>query len=557
MLDTQYFDQLLIILAAALASAVIFRRLYVPSIVAYLVAGAVIGPSVMGWIDEPQQFSFLAEFGVVFLLFALGLEFSVPKLLRLKGPVFGVGSAQVLLCMLIFGSATYLWGASVESAFVIAGALALSSTAIVTKELSTLGEVHTDHGRLSIGVLLFQDLVAVVLLIVIPVLGASSGADLGTALGVALVKGLLLAAILLAVGRWVLPIVYREVAKSQSSEIFVLSTLVIVMVAAWVTHAAGLSMALGAFVTGMMLGECHYKHQIESDIRGFRDILLGLFFVTVGMNVDASMLVEYAPRIILFTLALVALKALIIAVLIRLLGYPAKPAAQSGLILSEAGEFGLALLTIAVSYGLLPNEQASFIMIVAVLSMALSPFLIRYGHHVVARWLKPSKLDTDDGTTANDQEKLVLVGGYGRVGKAVVRLLALQEVPYLVIERDPEVVAAARKQGIRITYGDCTEMSILSTCGIGSARLALLSFDTLDHATEVIEHIRSADVTTPLMIRLPDSAGVDELIALGANHLFPEMVEATISAVTNVSTLLSLDDTLTQQLENELRSEGL
>ena len=557
MLDTQSFDQLLIILAAALASAVIFRRLYVPSIVAFLVAGAVIGPSVLGWISEPEKFSFLAEFGVVFLLFALGLEFSVPKLLRLKGPVFGVGSAQVFLCMLIFGSSAYVWGVSLEAAFVIAGALALSSTAIVTKELSTLGEVHTDHGRLSIGVLLFQDLIAVVLLIVVPVLGASSGEDLASALGSALAKGLMLAAVLLAVGRWLLPIVYREVAKSQSSEIFVLSTLVIVMVAAWITHAAGLSMALGAFVTGMMLGECHYKHQIESDIRGFRDILLGLFFVTVGMSVDASLLVEYAPRIIFFTLALVGLKALIIGGLIRLLGYPAKPAAQSGLILSEGGEFGLALLTIAVSYGLLPKEQASFIMIVAVLSMALSPFLIRHGHHVVARWLNPSNIEANDEPKFSSAEKLVLVGGYGRVGKAVVRLLQLQQVPYLVIERDPEVVAAARRKGIRITYGDCTELSILSTCGIESAQLALLSFDTIEHATEVIEHIRSAEITTPLMIRLPDATGIDELIAVGTNHLFPEMVEATISAVSNVSTLLSLDETLTKQVESELRSEGL
>ncbi|HBC57454.1 MAG TPA: hypothetical protein DCZ03_09855, partial [Gammaproteobacteria bacterium] len=377
-MENHFFEELLAIMGVSLVATVVLQRLKMPNIVAYIIAGALIGPHVLSWVKQPEEFAFLAEFGVVFLLFSLGLEFSLPKLIALRRVVFVLGGIQVLFCGVVFGAAVYAWGASLYTSVVIAGALALSSTAIVTKELSSLRQVHSRQGQLSIGVLLFQDLAAVLLLILVPVLAGNETESLGITLGWALLKGLSLMVALLSVGKWILPHLYHEVARARSEEVFVLSTLVIVMLAAWVTHSFDLSMALGGFIIGMMLGESHFRHQINADIRAFKDILLGLFFVTVGMNVQIELLAEYWPRIILFTGGLILIKTFIVAAIVRIFGDNFPIALQTGLNLAQAGEFGLALLALAVMHRIVPAEQASFIIIVAIFSMAVSPFLLRH-----------------------------------------------------------------------------------------------------------------------------------------------------------------------------------
>ena len=377
-----FFEELLAIMCASLLATVLLQRLRLPNIIAYLLAGSIIGPHIMGWVAQPSDFAFLAEFGVVFLLFALGLEFSLPKLIALRSSVFGLGGIQVVFCTLAFGGAVWLWGTTLEAAIIIAGALALSSTAIVTKELSTLREVHSRHGQLSIGVLLFQDLAAVLFLILVPVLAGNESTSLLTALGSAFGKGVFLVILLLSVGKWLLPPLYKEVALAKSDEVFVLSTLVIVMLASWVTHSFHLSMALGGFVIGMMLGESHFRHQINSDIRAFKDILLGLFFVTIGMNIQVQLLLDFWPRILVFTATLILIKTILISFLVKLSGDSKNIAVQTGLNLAQAGEFGLALLALGVMHGVLPDDQASFIILVAIFSMAVSPFLIRYSNQI-------------------------------------------------------------------------------------------------------------------------------------------------------------------------------
>lgn len=554
-----FFTEFLWIYGAALLSAMLFKRVGLPSIIAYLVAGAIIGPSALGLVADPSEYSLLAEFGVVLLLFALGLEFSLPKLFAMRATVFGVGGGQVLLCMAIFGAATYVWGTTPTVSFLIAASLALSSTAIVTKELADIGQVHTDHGRLSVGVLLFQDLAAVAFLIVVPVLGATSGGDvsLSSELWSALVKGVILVLVLLAVGRWLLPAMFSEVARAESDEIFLLSTMVVVLVAAWVTHALGLSMALGAFVIGMMLGESHFRHQINSDIRGFKDLLLGLFFVSVGMNVEVSLLVEYWPRLILFALVLVAIKFALIAMLIRASGHNKVASLRAGLNLAQAGEFGLALLTIGFSVGLIPADQASFIAIVAVMSMAVSPLLIRRADQLIARFDDSDTGHTEESVSAG-QELVghVVVGGYGRVGRVLVTFLKSLDIPYVVIERNVTRLKEARQDGANATYGDCTRLDMLKDVHMRQARLAVLTFSSLEQAEETIAHIRTVGCQVPVLVRTYDHFGLESLVSLGANHVVPEMREGAILIAEQMSVMLDVPrddiDKLVSQVRNNI-----
>ncbi len=552
-----FFESLLAIMGISLGLTVLLRRLQLPSIIAYLLAGTLIGPHVLGWIQEPGHFTFLAEFGVVFLLFSLGLEFSLPRLMALRHSVFGLGSIQVLFCTLIFGGSVWLWGTSVEAAILIAGALALSSTAIVSKELSGLHQLHRRHGQLAIGVLLFQDLAAVVFLILVPVLSGASDKSLWYALGGALAKGVMLMVILLGCGKWLLPPLYKEVSRARSEEIFVLTTLVIVMLAAWITHSFHLSMALGGFVIGMMLGESSFRHQIEADIRPFKDILLGLFFVTIGMTVDVNLMWEYWPRLILFTIGLLLIKTVLITALVKMSGNDRTTALQTGLNLAQAGEFGLALLALAVMQNVVPNDQASFIILVCIFSMVASPFLIRHSEPIAAtlwRWLGLQTETNEDVSSAQDIPSggHVIIGGYGRVGQTITRLLELNQLDYIAIDQDIDLVSRERRQGTNVIYGDCSKLEILKRCHLDQAQLAILTFGSIEYAKRTIEHIRADGVNIPIIVRCQEHGDFKELIALGANYVVPEMLEASLMIASQVLNLLGINP---QHIENQVAQE--
>ncbi|MEH6358438.1 MAG: cation:proton antiporter [Pseudomonadales bacterium] len=559
-MEEHFFEQLLAIMGVSLAATVLLRRLNLPNIIAYLIAGCLIGPHVLGWIANPAEFSFLAEFGVVFLLFSLGLEFSLPKLIALRASVFGLGGVQVIFCTLIYGGATWLWGASIEAAIIIAGALTLSSTAIVTKELSALNQVHSRHGQLSIGVLLFQDLAAVLFLILVPVLAGGEGNSLWSSLGWALFKGVLLIILLLSVGKWLLPLLYKEVARAKSEEVFVLSTLVIVMLAAWVTHSFQLSMALGGFVIGMMLGESHYRHQIESDIRTIKDILLGLFFVTIGMSVQVELLLEFWPRILLFTAGLILTKALLISFMVKLSGDNKHNSLQTGLNLAQAGEFGLALLALAVMHKVVPEEQASFIILVAIFSMAASPFLIRHKDRVSnTLWnLLGGSGDKEEDHEANlPNHDHVIIGGFGRVGHTLANLLQANNIDYIAIDQDVERVSRESPEGFNVVYGDCTNIEILQRCHINSARMAILTFHSIEIAKKSVAHIRAVDLDLPIIVRCSENGDFSELIELGANQVIPEMLEASLVIGEQVLLQLGVNKLeILEQIEQE-RAEQL
>ena len=544
------FQQYVTIISFSLLGVLLLRRLRMATIVAYMVVGAIIGPNAIGFITDPEEFSFIAEFGVVFLLFALGLEFNPRKMLTMRGAVFGVGSFQVVVCTAVFFSAVYLWGSSFNAAIMIAGSLALSSTAIVTRELSNNHELHNLHGQLSIGVLLFQDLVAVIFLVLVPVL-AGGDTGLASALGGAAINAAIVITILLVVGYFVLPSVYREVAKSNSEEIFVLTTLVIVVLAAWLTHSFNLSMPLGAFVIGMMMGEGPIKYQIESDIRPFRDILLGLFFVTIGMNLDLALLSSYWPRILLFTVGLIVIKIAAVALVVKLLGYSPRDAAKVGFNLAQAGEFGLALLALALTNGVVPAEQSSFIILIAIFSMMASPFLIRHADHL-SRRLFPGESSTSRRLpTALELENHVIVGGFGRLGSLLVEFLEHNDVPYVAIDSNIDVVDRYRRQGKNVVFGDSNNVEIMRHCRLSAARLVVLTFKSLEEGKHAIGRIRGHNASIPIIVRCQEHEHYEELISLGASHVIPEVLESSLLITRQVLEILDLK---TDEIETQIRN---
>lgn len=556
-MEFRFFEELATILGAALLVAILFSRLRLPSIIAYMVAGAIIGPQLLGWV-EPERFTLIAEFGVVFLLFSLGLEFSLPRMVALKRSVFGLGGAQVFFTTLIFALTVYWWGATLEAAIVIAGALALSSTAIVTRELAALQQFDSRYAQLAIAVLLFQDLIAVVFLILVPILGGAADTGIAQQLGSALAKGALLLLLLMSVGKWVLPRIYHEVARTRSDDVFVLTTLVIALLAAWLTHAFHLSMALGGFVIGMMLGEGPFRHRIDIEIRPFKDVLLGLFFVTIGMGIDLNVVAEHGFRITVFTAALIAMNVVVVTVLARLMGERRGAALRVGITLAQAGEFGLALIVVAQLHEVVPREQASFVLAIAVLSMFISPLLIRFvdpiAERILTLWPEPAREEEEQPEPLIEHnDGHVIVGGFGRVGQTLARLLERNDIPYTAIENNADVVRRQRERGANVVFGDCSDARILAQCHIGNARLAILTFASAAYAKTTIERIRDDGIVTPIIVRCQESGDFDELLRLGADRVVPEMLESSLVIGGQMLAFLGLEETEVNRQINDLR----
>jgi CPA2 family monovalent cation:H+ antiporter-2 len=559
-----FIEQLLTILSCSLVATILFRRFRLPPIVAYIVVGALVGPYLLKLITDPESFSLIAEFGVAFLLFSIGLEFSLPKMLKLKFAVFGLGSIQVVSSVIIFTLAVYLWGTTLNAAIIIAGALALSSTAIVSRELSDQQQFTSHYAQLTMGVLLFQDLVAVVFLILVPILAADTGGSgFVSLLLISMMKGLVFFIALMATGKWVLPAVYAEVARARSDEIFGLITLVIAFITAWLAHAIGLSMALGGFVIGMMLSEGPFKHQIIADIRPFKDVLLGLFFVTVGMNIDLTLIPTYWPRLLIFTMGLIAINTIIVYLVVMFMGEDRRVSMRVGIALAQAGEFGLALLTLAKMNGVVPPDQASFIILIAVLSMLLSPMLIRN-----SRQLSDKLINILPGSDIANKPKLNLVdlhhsghaviGGFGRVGQTIAHLLDRNDIPYIGIDHDIEIVSKCRERGDNVIFGDCTKLEILKSCHISDARLTVLTFKSLNLAKDTIREIRRQNIQVPIIVRCYEHGNFEELISVGADWVVSEMLEASLIISSQVLTILEIDShTIEQQLEEIRTRKGI
>ncbi|MBP8185057.1 MAG: cation:proton antiporter [Pseudomonas sp.] len=550
------FANLLIILSCSLLVIALFRRLRLPPVLGYLCVGLLIGPNALNWLSDAESLPHLAELGVVFLLFSLGLEFSLPRLLALRHVVFGLGSLQVGLTGAVL-AALLLWlQLPVAVAVVLGLGLALSSTAIVSKELTSQGEIFSPHGQNAIGVLLFQDLVAVLLLTLLPALTAESAGLWYVELGLTLGKACLLFVGLLVVSRWVLPRLFHEVASARSAELFVTLALVIVLLTAWLTHWLGLSMALGAFLAGMLLGESHYRHQIEADIRPFRDVLLGLFFVSVGMLIDPQLFLTQGALIAALTLALMLLKGGLVALLVKLRGGDTHSAWRSGLALAQGGEFCFALMTQVERAQLLPSRYAQLLLAATFCSMALTPVLLRLAPTLAARLQRRSAQSTpleDISQACAQVQGHVLICGYGRVGQSIGRFLQLEQQAFIALDDDPVRVQEAAAGESNVQYGDCSRVDLLQAVGLARARLLVVAVDNAAIALRIVQQARSVHGQLPILVRTRDDSQQHQLLAAGATEVVPEVLESSLMLASHALLLLGVPQARVQQRMDGVR----
>jgi CPA2 family monovalent cation:H+ antiporter-2 len=550
------FANLLIILASSLVVIALFRRLRLPPVLGYLCVGLMVGPTAFNWVNESEHLPDVAELGVVFLLFSLGLEFSLSKMIALRQVVFRLGSQQVLISAALLGLVLMLMGMPVTSALLLGAGLSLSSTAIVTKELGSLGEVFSSHGQNAVGVLLFQDVVAVLLLTLVPVFAGSSDQAWYWALPLTLGKTVVLFIGLLLASRWLLPRLFQEVAASRSAELFVLLALVIVLLTAWLTHLLGLSPALGAFLAGMLLGESHYRHQIEADIRPFRDILLGVFFVSIGMLIDLQLFISHSLSILGLTLGLMLIKGCVVALLVKRRGNDSETAWRSGLALAQGGEFCFALMAQMQQNSLLPGELGALLLAATFCSMVLTPMLLRAAPRIAAALhRKPNQEAQIEEISALNAglNKHVVICGYGRVGQSIGRFMRSAKQPYIALDTDPVRVQEAASGDSDVHYGDSSRAELLTAVGLLRARLLVIAVDQSDVALRVLKEARRLNAHIPILVRTRDDSQWAELKAAGATEVVPELLESSLMLASHALILLGLPAHQVQEQVDQVR----
>ena len=537
--DQMFLSMIMLMLIAAFLVWQ-FKRINLPPILAYLCAGVFAGPQIFNFFADSEQMHLAAEVGIVFLLFTLGLEFSLAKLIAMRRLVFGVGGGQMLLTTSFFAALAVLMGQSVTTAIIIGAMLALSSTAIVIKTIDEQGRLNTKRSQIAVSILLFQDIAVVPLLIAIPLLASDSEQSIAIAMLFAFLKGVIVVAVLLSVGKWLLPTIFNEVAKSRTDELFVLCTLVIALLAAGATYAFGLSMALGAFLAGMMLSESQYRHQLEADIRPFRDILMGLFFVTVGMQLNLSVLTTQFHWIVLGLIVLLLVKVVMIRLAAIVNQADAQDGWAAGLKLSQMGEFSFVLAALALENRLIDEYTSSLIICIGVISMALTPWLISKSSDIASYLAKsPEPSATPVSFEAVDKEQStqsadVLILGFGRVGQSISKMMKLEKLSYHVIDIDPIRVQESRLAGEHIFYGDAAYKSILLTAQIQQVKLVIITFDNHDKALKVINTITSITPDISIIVRTRKDYKMDDLYNAGAKQVVPEMQEGSLMLISQV-----------------------
>ena len=553
------FELVLVLLAGAVLVVGIFRSLNLPPVLGYLMVGAAVGPHAMNLMPDTGGARYLAEFGVVFLMFTIGLEFSLARLYSMKRIVFGLGAMQVLGCVLLVTLVGALAGLGWGASFALGGTLAMSSTAILSKLLSDRLELDSRHGRETIGVLLFQDLAVVPLLILIPALSKPAD-EMLTTLALATVKAVVMLSIVLFLGQKLMRRWFFQVARQRSAEFFMLNVLFITLGLAWLTEIAGLSMALGAFLAGMLISETEYRYHVEEDIKPFRDVLLGLFFVTVGMFLDVGQIIRSLPAVLAMLAALLLGKFVLVGVASRLLGSPQGTAARTGLWLCAGGEFGFVLLSQIDAARLLPPALSQVVVAALVLSMLLAPLLVQYSEKLVLRlvpseWMTRSLQLTNIATQSMFVDKHAIVCGFGRNGQYLGRLLEQEGITYIALDLDPERVREAAAAGETVVFGDAAKRETLIAAGINRASVVVVTYADTDAALRAMSQIRACRPDVPVVVRTADEVDLDKLRQAGAAEVVPEAVESSLMLASHALALLGVPMPRILKRIREVRAE--
>lgn len=533
----EIFKYILILLSCSVICIVICRRLHLPAIIGYLSVGIFVGPGGLGWLPTLEEMHLLAEFGIVFLMFTLGLEFSVPRLIATKKTLLGVGGMQVLICTIAATYVTWFFGLSVIQSIVIGGGVSLSSTAVAIKLLSEQKEQHTTHGSTTISILLFQDLAAVFFLILVPAVSGVSDEPLTLTVLLTIGKGIVAAVGMALIGLWILRPLFHEVAKAHSTELFMMATLLVALSASGITYYLDLSFALGAFLAGLMLGETEFRHQIELDIRPFRDVLLGLFFVVIGANLQLSVLPEFWDKVLLIVAALIIGKGILIFGIVKIFAKCSlRSALRSGIILAHGGEFTFVIMTEAFKNHLISESYRGILFSAVVISTLIAPLLIKYNRQISYLLYKGKtggKAITESTThklsdRAAELKQHVILCGYGRVGQILARFLDQENIPWLALDMDPMRLSKSSIAGEHAFFGDATQPDTLSAAGLARARMVVVTFSNEVAGLDVVKHVRGMRLDVPLFVRTRDDTNLEAFQEAGATEVVPESLEGSI-----------------------------
>ena len=552
--------QILILLAASVCVVAAVRRLALPAILGYLAVGMLLGPHALALAADNATTQLLADFGVVFLVFTLGLEFSLPRLVAMRWEVLGVGGAQMLMTTgLVAIAAIFGFGVVPAVAVVIGGAVAMSSTAIIISQLTEQAENNRTHGRLAVAICLFQDLSFPVLLALVSALGGAGPVDslhIAGAVGI----GILALLLVLAAGRWLLRPLFLAIASLRSPELFSLAVLLAVLASAWATRAAGLSLALGAFLAGMMLAETEFRHQVEATIRSYREILLSLFFITMGMLLDVRLLLLHLGLVSAVLFGMLVLKTAVVALVAQPATHSWFKSVRTGVVVALGGEFGFALLTLLLRRDLLDPALIQPLLAATVLSMVISPFIIRHNRRITRTLLGESgplrteASASDQATLAVAERDHVVICGFGRVGQNIARVLERAGFEYIALDVDPYRIRMGRQAGDPLIYGDAGEGKVLENVGVAHASVVVVTFANPEVALRILRSVRALRGDVPILVRTQDDTKLEELQKAGATEVVPETFEASLMLLSHLLLLLKLPMSRVIRTVNDIRS---
>ncbi len=541
------FDTLpliLILLISSVLAVALFRAFRLPAMLAYFLVGLALGPYTFGLLPDTEANLEFAEFGIVFLMFSIGLEFSLPQLYAMRKKVLGLGGAQVLITLAVIMGVARLAGLNWPAAFVIGAALTMSSTAIVSKILAERIDLNSRHGRLSIGVLLFQDIAVVFVLVLIPALGAAN-ANLLDVLGLAMLKAVAMLLFLFTVGKWLINPWFNLVASQRSRELFVMNVLMVTLLLAFATNMAGLSYALGAFIAGMLISETKYRYQVESDISPFRDILLGLFFISVGMLLNIQQIFSQFGLVLLILVAFILFKAVIVAIIVRFVKYETGIAIRTGIILAQAGEFSFVILALGAEQKLIGGQALQLVLAASLLSMVIAPILIQYNGRIARRMV--SSYTRNSGQVVQDIDDVgrhlhnhVIICGYGRSGQYLGRFLREENIPYVALDIDPSRVLEAAAAGENVMFGDAARRVVLEAAGGARAKVLVISYADNRAAMKILHIVQENYPQLPVIVRTVDDTNMEMLRTAGAAEVVPEILEGSLMLASHALMLLGV-----------------
>ena len=525
-------ELIILLLISSVIFLTVFRYLKLSATIAYFAIGILLGPSAAGLLHDSESVRHFVEFGIVFLMFSIGLEFSLPKLNSMRGILFGLGGAQVLITLAASLFISRLFGLDFTMAFVVGSALTMSSTAIVSKLLIERLDLNSRHGKLSIGILLFQDIAVIPILILIPALSSQS-IDINTTFISISLKVILLLSILFWLGKPVMNFWFGLVAKQKSRELFVLNVLMITMFFAYLTELAGLSYALGAFLAGMLISETRYRYQVESDISSFRDILLGLFFISVGMMLNLQIFVQNFWIILAILISYTLFKASLIALLTKAFKYELGVGIRTGVILGQAGEFSFVILALANEQNLIGGETLQIVLSVCLLSMITASFLIPYNGKIARSlsrsYTKNSQINIDKiNEVGHNLSDHVILCGYGRSGQFLGRFLKEENISFIAIDMDLNRVNDAATAGEQVMYGDASRRVVLNAAGISSCKAVIITYADDRASSKVLSVIRETYPELPIIVRTTDETSIERLQKEGATEVVPEILEGSL-----------------------------